>query len=233
MAKREAENLLISSPPQKRACIQSSLHNFFSSSGSTSKPTFVEYTPEYLGIHLFSEQEISEVGVLEINYRRFWNEKVMELCEDKHVRHKLKDKSAIQGAINTSWTLHKSDLLALQVDELNICMRESYTEERTKEIMFSTIKSKNRVMEITDSIRHLYANTPQEMELEVSKIMKELRMTQSALKKSRRQDLAKVQKHVYSSEVSNGLSADELHHLVEGVKEESSDCIVQQETDMH
>ena len=115
-------------------------------------------------------------------------------------------------------------------------MRESYTEERTKEIMFSTIKSKNRVMEITDSIRHLYANTPQEMELEVSKIMKELRMTQSALKKSidrRRQDLAKVQKHVYSSEVSNGLSADELHHLVEGVKEESSDCIVQQETDTH
>ena len=87
-------------------------------------------------------------------------------------------------------------------------MRESYTEERTKEIMFSTIKSKNRVMEITD------ANTPQEMELEVSKIMKELRMTQSALKKSidrRRQDLAKVQKHVYSSEVSNGLSADELY----------------------
>ena len=61
---------------------------------------------------------------------------MMELCEDKHVRHKLKDKSAIQGAINTSWILHKSDLLALRVDELNICMRESYTEERTKKLCF-------------------------------------------------------------------------------------------------
>ena len=55
-------------------------------------------------------------------YRKFWNEKAYELCSDKEIRHKLNDKVAIQGAINTSWTLYKSGLL----DILSWCMSWKY-----------------------------------------------------------------------------------------------------------
>jgi len=40
------------------------------------------------------------------------------------VRHKLRDKTAIQGAINSAWTLHKSDLLELQAYELTVYVGE-------------------------------------------------------------------------------------------------------------
>ena len=48
------------------------------------------------------------------------NAKASELCQDKTARHKLQDKSAIQGVINASWTLHKSDLLELEAEELAV-----------------------------------------------------------------------------------------------------------------
>lgn len=71
-------------------------------------------------MHTYSEGDIADSSGLDKEYKQFWNAKAAELCHDKAVRHKLKDKGAIQGAINSLWTLHKSDLLQLQADEVAV-----------------------------------------------------------------------------------------------------------------
>ena len=58
---------------------------------------------------MFSDKAVAESTGLDKDYKAFWNAKAIELCQDRAVRHKLREKAAIQGAINTSWTLHKSD----------------------------------------------------------------------------------------------------------------------------
>ena len=92
----------------------------FFKGGGTSKPRTVDFTPEYLGLKMYTSKDIDESSGFDKQYKEFWNAKASELCQDKTVRHKLKDKSAIQGAINTSWTLHKSDLLELEAEELAV-----------------------------------------------------------------------------------------------------------------
>ena len=103
---------------------QSTLKKFFKSDSQceTTTPTTLSITPQYMGIHIFSLEEITESIGLNREYRKFWNEKAYELCSDKEIRHKLNDKVAIQGAINTSWTLYKSGLL----DILSWCMSWKY-----------------------------------------------------------------------------------------------------------
>ena len=59
-------------------------------------------------------------------YKEFWSAHARDLCANKDMRHKLKDKLAIQGAINTSWTLHKSTLLDLQAEKLKVFGHQAY-----------------------------------------------------------------------------------------------------------
>ena len=122
---------------KKRRTVQTSLYKFFDSdsasklktgvnppaathaqaSASTSRALTVPGTPQEFGIHVYTQAQIeSSKGMLK-DYRLFWNDKVYELCSDVSVREKLKDKSAIQGAINVSWTMQKSSLLQIQADE--------------------------------------------------------------------------------------------------------------------
>ena len=70
--------------------------------------------------------------------------KVKELCLDKGVRHKMNDKSGIQGAINTSWTIHKTDLLQLQVDELSVKFNEVYKDKVTHSHLLSSVESNKK-----------------------------------------------------------------------------------------
>ena len=58
----------------------------------------------------------------------FGTTKWYELCSDVSVREKLKDKSAIQGAINVSWTMQKSSLLQVQADEVREESKTIYTD---------------------------------------------------------------------------------------------------------
>ena len=79
-------------------------------------------TPQYFGIHTYSSAEIDSSEGLEKAYREFWNEKALAMCNDKFARDKLStDKVAAHGAINTSWILHKVDLLDLKAEELKKC----------------------------------------------------------------------------------------------------------------
>lgn len=108
-------------PAHPLVLLKSILHMSFNcSSGETSRPTLsVDVTHQYMGIyiHMFSDKDIAG---LDRNYKEFWNAQAADLCQDKVVRHKLKDEASIQGAINTSWILHKSDLLQLQAEELAV-----------------------------------------------------------------------------------------------------------------
>ena len=126
MAKRlssEASPAAEKRPCSSKGKIQSTLHKFFKNSDGDSKstkPKMIEYSPEFFGLHTYSEEDILTSFGLDKNYKKFWNAKALELCKDEKARHKLKDKAGIQGAINTIWTLHKSDLLKIQAEEMSI-----------------------------------------------------------------------------------------------------------------
>jgi hypothetical protein len=136
-------------------------------------------------MHTYSEGDIADSSGLDKEYKQFWNAKAAELCHDKAVRHKLKDKAAIQGAINSLWTLHKSDLLQLQADEVAVYVDQAYTDETVKASALSTVQGNlKKTMELTECISLVYANATEEMGDEMSELMKDLRKSQSALKKA-------------------------------------------------
>ena len=162
---------------KKRRTVQTSLYKFFDSdsasklktgvnppaathaqaSASTSRALTVPGTPQEFGIHVYTQAQIeSSKGMLK-DYRLFWNDKVYELCSDVAVREKLKDKSAIQGAINVSWTMQKSSLLQVQADEVREESKTIYTDpvgqvKRKIHVEKHTVKSPVKLsdMEIED-----------------------------------------------------------------------------------
>ena len=233
MAKRVLMDMSL--PPEKKVCTsQSSIHKFFKStcSTSTSKPmSGIQFTPDYFGIHMYKKSEIEEARGLDRDYKHYWNEKVIELCNDKQVRHKLKDKGAIQGAVNTSWSLHKSELLQIQADELHMCIAGKYTKERAY-TEFYTIKANiKKVMELTETIRLLYTDASKEMGGEVAEMMRVLRLAQSALKKAidrKRQEINRTS-HVKEGIVEDPqpLSAQCLNDIAEEIRTETNELILQ------
>ena len=74
MSKRKSE---VQPPAKKqpRSSTQSTLHNFFGSStgGSNAHPRTIEPTPQFLGIHTFSDQDITSSSGLDKDYKVFWN----------------------------------------------------------------------------------------------------------------------------------------------------------------
>ena len=220
-------------PARKERCsssgaTQSTLHMFFKSGAETARPKTVEYIPQYLGIHTYSEGDIADSSGLDKEYKEFWNAKATELCQDKAVRQKLQDKAAIQGAINSLWTLHKSDLLQLQADELAVCVNHTYTDETRQAYALSTVESNlKKMMELTDSLRLVYVNATEEMGDEVSDLMKKLRKSQSALKKAidrKNHELHQIKTAqpltAAAPEAVNVLSTDELQDLIQEIKKD-------------
>ena len=120
MAKRAAESI----PTEgKRKCVsQRSILKFFKPEGTSASElpssSGTVITPDFYGIRLFDDTDISSATGLQKEFRSYWNEKAREICGDRSIRGKLQSKAAIQGTIYTSWTLHKTHLLQLQVDEL-------------------------------------------------------------------------------------------------------------------
>lgn len=109
MSKRRVSGEAEGSKKSKRqvCSTQPTLHKYFvsenSGNGDSMKSTVAPQTPQSYGIHIYTPQEVDEAKGLEKDYRRFWNEKAAEICQDKSSRLMLGDKVAIQGAINTSW----------------------------------------------------------------------------------------------------------------------------------
>ena len=130
MSKRKACKNVEDRVGNKKACgVQTTIFKFFqpsSSSDQVHKHSCVAVTtPESYGIHMYTPTEISSAQGLQQLFRKFWNEKASELCSDSVTRYKLKNKAAIQGAIYLSWTLHKTDLLKIQAEELGEDMNQT------------------------------------------------------------------------------------------------------------
>ena len=86
-------------------------------------------TPRQFGVRVYSSAEINDAVGLEKQYREFWNAKARDICGDKKSVGKLVEKIAMHGAINSSWILHKTELLKLEADELCSLATEIYPDE--------------------------------------------------------------------------------------------------------
>ena len=130
---------------------QITVHAFF---GGTAPPTS---SALIYGLKIYSQEEISKVDGLERNFRKFWNSKACELCADKSVRSMLGNKTAIQGAIHASWTIHKSSLLQVKVDELYKCYMDVLQDEvLTQSKLRSVKKNEAKMMACNTKINTIY-----------------------------------------------------------------------------
>ena len=121
------------------------MHDFFqrkgsqSGSGSSVPSSKRVQVPESYGIRIYNCNEIETAKGLEKDYRTFWNTKAAELCGDKSAQSRLGSKVAIQGAINTSWTLYKTDFLKLKVEDLCHSARDVYPDDAERKPILSSI----------------------------------------------------------------------------------------------
>ena len=140
----------LKAPNPKRPCKQPTIHKYFrgespadgdvseiviESAQSSSKNVLAyvaERTPEFLGIRVYTREQIEEITGLQQDFKQFWNEKAVELCRDQSVCGKLQgNKTAIQGAIHTSWILHKTSLLELKAEKLQEDLKMVYHDHIT------------------------------------------------------------------------------------------------------
>ena len=166
MSKRSAK----ADPPtttksNKRSCTanrqQTTLFKYYEKtsgpSGSSSSKTFVDVTPESLGIKIYTKEEIEASSGLKKTYLLFWNDKAHELCQDKGVCEKMKgNKRALMGAINCSWTIHRSEIIQLQAEVIELASKV-YLDEVNREHKLSSIrKNITRVNEAHDATCAFY-----------------------------------------------------------------------------
>ena len=244
MSKRKAENY--PDDPQKRPCAsQASLFKYYqpATSGEQSevRPSSV-VTPEYYGINLYTAAEISSANGLQKQFRNFWNEKARELCADRSVRAKLHNKTAIQGAICASWTLHKTHLLQLQVEEVEALAKKVHPDDAVRAHFLTPVTSNlNRILKAyacanatSASIASLTNTTEKkEKEKDLDKEISELKKAQDALVKAlerRKVPLLAAkqddqEKLIASASVAPAiqLSDDEMGHLIETIRNEYPD----------
>ena len=248
MSKRKAENY--PEDPQKRPCTsQATMFKYFQPATcgehSEARPSTV-MTPDYYGIHLYTATEMSSATGLQKNFRTFWNEKARELCADKSVRAKLHSKTAIQGAICASWTLHKTHLLQLQVEEVEDLAKRFHPDDAVRAHLLTPVTSNldrmltayATVNATSESIAALTSTAEKKkMEKELDEETSELKKAQDALVKAleRRKIPLLTAKHdeeeklIASATVAAAiqLSDDEMGHLIETVKNEYPDSTKQ------
>ena len=114
------------------------------------------------------------------------------MCSDKYTRAKLsRDKVAVQGAINTSWTLHKAELLELKAEEMKHRAFDLIL-TRLNVKCLALIKNVTRMRASATALNALYAEAEaclqhpsiQEVEEATTKELTELRKSQEALMKA-------------------------------------------------
>jgi hypothetical protein len=239
MSKRKACQDVEDEVGNKKACgVQSTLFKFFQPSSSSDEvhkhSCTAVATPENYGIHMYTSTEVISAQGLQQSFRKFWNEKALELCSDSVTRCKLKNKAAIQGAIHLSWTLHKTELLKLQAEEMGEDMKLIYPDEVTQKHMLTPItRNLDRMLIASAAVTRLYSEMGggdsadiRKLEGDLDRELTELRKAQDALNKAiqrRRSDLnlSKRESDVMRAESPIQLSDAEMQQLVSIVREES------------
>ena len=164
---------------------QRTLDNFFypeSSSSSTCQPRFVPSDPQARGIHIYSAEEIAKAAGMKKDCRLFWNSEAMKVCSSEHAITRLASNQEIEGAINTSWTLHKTRLLQLKVEELYVKASQIFQDETERAHSLSTVNANwEKLREITEEYQLIKNSSDSD---EVSAYMRRLKTIQGALKKA-------------------------------------------------
>ena len=204
---------------------------------SSHKPSEIaEETPRSYGINTYTDEEIRKSKGLNQEFRRFWNEKAAELCRDRSVRGKLQNKVAIQGAIYTSWTLHKTSLLQIKAEQVQEEARKAYRDEiALSHLLTPIISNLERMQSAHAMVTHTYktisdssCSDQMKAEKELEEEMHELRKAQDALSTAierRQSDLQKIEKaeqgtlQLATSPVK--ISDKEVEHLVKQIENES------------
>lgn len=196
-------------------------------------------TPQYYGIHIYSDAEIDKAVGLQKQFKTFWNEKAHEICTDKTIRARLQSKAAIQGTIYTSWTLHKTHILQLQAEELQEEAKMVYRDQVAREADFTTIKNNLERMQQAYASTTLTAESMKSLSNEIEKQVKEkdldremtdLKRAQDSLHKAleRRRaellattkDIEEEQLQAYRAKSPIQLSDNEMEELIDIVRNE-------------
>ena len=233
----EVEDKLGQKKARSDNTVQTTMFKFFQPSTPSQTPMLtVATTPESYGIHIYTPTEISKSQGLQQMFRKYWNEKAHELCADTSIRCKLKNKSAIQGAIYCSWTLHKTHLLQLQAEELQEDVKRFYPEKVAQEHMLTPVtKNLDRMLIAYATATCLYSEMNdgsedlRKLETDLEREVSELRKAQDALSKAmerRRLDI-----NISEREMSDLLRAEspdpvqisdtEMQQIVDIIKVES------------
>ena len=246
MSKRAADLQAVASNP-KKSKVQSTLFKFFEkpqeqASSSKSDRKTLDYSPQNYGIYIYSRDEIQKADGLSQEFRKFWNEKAVQLCKDKSVRDKLHHKKAIEGAIYTSWRFQSTHLLQLQAEEVIEEAKSLFSDNvRIEHFVSSIRKNLENMLEAFAGANHLYEvmNTKSktdEMESDLEKEMTQLKVAQSSLKKaiSEKRQQIRVEQAVIQHEaecLTTGppemLSEEDMEVLVETFK---TDLFEEQDT---
>lgn len=245
MSKRSAKaDSHATTKSNKRSCTgsgkQTTLFKYYEKSSgiSSSMKTVVDVTPESLGVKIYTKEEKEASSGLKKTYLQFWNDKARELCQDKSVWEKMKgNKRAFMGAINCSWTIHRTEIIQLQAEEVIELASKAYPDEIAREYKLSSIRKKiTRVAEAHDATCVFYQiireNDPSEiksMEDELTTKVHELKVAQEALLKAiqrKREDIFADQHDDEVDYVIAGspvqLSSGEVEILVDAVKEDTN-----------
>ena len=158
---------------------------------SGSKPE-ITAIPQDFGIHIYTPQEIEGRVGLAKEYRKYWNAKAKKYCLDKRLMSKM-DCTAVKGAINTSWILHKSKLPLHQADELvdkapAVWPNKASRDHILKGILCNTERVKTADSQLNllyDELRQLLSDEERKSkEANMERAMTELRKAHDALHKA-------------------------------------------------
>ena len=223
---------------QKKVCkVQSTLFKFFTPqenpSSSKALRETLDFSPHQYGIHVYSQDEIKSAIGLKQEFRKFWNEKAVELCKEKTVRDQLHNKNAIEGAIYSSWRLQCTHLLQLQAEEV-IKEAEIYITDSVSRALFLSSINKNmeRMLEAHASTNHVYevmmvgvsdSSEKEKIEVDLHEQISHLKVAQNALKKaiydkkqmlSIEQDAARQEAELLITDSPTRLSENEMEMII-------------------
>jgi hypothetical protein len=232
--------------PCKKSLLQASLFKFYKpdhddGSNLKPKPPPVLPTPSKFNIHLYSKDEIERARGLNKLRLQFWNDKAVEICSDKSMTDELNNnREAIEGAIHSSWTLHKTSLLELEVEELEDKAILVYDDEVAREVILKNVKKNRDRMQTAHATIHALSNIIAEssesqkvpLENQLSQEISELKKAQDALSKAiqRSSVTAKPNKDsVMAAPSPIKLSDTEFSTLITEVKNEYTDESVEKD----
>ena len=224
-----------SPPPRKKLCSsavhQSTLHNFFQpltpAKGLQSQVKVIKRTPKSVGLHVYSKEDITKATGLDKAYKTFWNEQITDIFNDPAMSSRLQDKEMIQGAINILWVLHKTSCLEVLCQEVEVLATKLFPLDtcRQNELLSTVQKHMKKVRELTD-VCIAKQDTDESEQEDVSGILKDLKLTQSSLKKAL--DRKKIElEHALKPqpmvvEQPQMLSEGEIHDLAQDVLTEEN-----------